>query len=97
LNKEEEEEHLREMSGLYDYEIPELSQAMREVMEMAKKIREQKIIMKEGTRIIKASTIPIISRTKIRNRSVQLKEQMGSLGVDMTDTQNVSIIWSINR
>jgi len=93
LNKLEEEEHLREMSGMYDYQVPELSQAMREIMEMAKKIREQKIIMKEEARVIKASTKPIIPRTKIRDRSVvQLKEQMENLGVDMTDTQNVSII-----
>jgi len=81
------------MSGLYDYKVPELSQMMREVIETAKKIREQRIIMKEEARVIKASTKPIIPRTKIRDRSVvQLKEQMENLGVDMKDTENVSIM-----
>jgi nucleolar GTP-binding protein len=92
LNKLEEQEHLRELSGLYNYQVPELSQTMRDIMELAKKIREKKIIMKEESRVMKASTKPVIPRTKIRDRSVvQLKEQMENLGVDINDTKNVSI------
>lgn len=72
---------------------------MREIMHLAKQIRDKKIIMKEESRIIKASTKPIMPRTaaaKVRDRSVaKLKEQMEDLGVDMEDTNNVSVMHKI--
>jgi len=95
LNQLEKEEQLREEAGFYDYKIPELSETMREIEQLAKQIREKKFVMKDEARILKASTKPIMPRTaaaKIRDRSVaRLKEQMEDLGVDMEDTENVSI------
>ncbi|XP_043489384.1 nucleolar GTP-binding protein 1 [Polistes fuscatus] len=92
LNQLEREEQLREESGMYDYKLPELTETMQEIVALAKKIREKKIIMKEEARIQKASTKPVMPRTaaaKVRDRSVsKLKEQMEDLGVDMEDTEN---------
>lgn len=94
LNQLEKEEQLREEAGFYDYKIPELSETMREVEQLAKQIREKKFVMKDEARILKASTKSIMPRTaaaKTRDRSVaKLKEQMEDLGVDMEDTENVS-------
>lgn len=88
---------MREEAGMYDYKAPELTETMREIRELAKQIREKKIIMKEEARVTKASTKPIMPRTaasKIRDRSVtKLKEQMEELGVDMEDTENVSVTY----
>ncbi|KOC59347.1 putative nucleolar GTP-binding protein 1 [Habropoda laboriosa] len=92
LNKLEREEQLREEAGMYDYKVPELSETMRDIVELAKQIREKKAIMKDEARILKASTKPALPRTalaKVRDRSVsQLKEQMEELGVDMEDSEN---------
>ncbi|CAK9805174.1 Nucleolar GTP-binding protein 1 [Anthophora quadrimaculata] len=92
LNKLEKEEQLREEAGIYDYKVPELSETMRDIVELAKQIREKKAIMKDEARIQKASTKPILPRTstaKVRDRSVaKLKEQMEELGVDMEESEN---------
>ncbi|XP_029155792.1 nucleolar GTP-binding protein 1 [Nylanderia fulva] len=92
LNQLEREEHLREEAGMYDYKVPELSETMREIKQLAKQIREKKIIMKDEARIMKASTKPVMPRTaaaKVRDRSVaKLKGQMEDLGVDMEDIEN---------
>lgn len=96
LNALEREEQLREEAGMYDYKVPELSETMREIQQLAKQIREKKIIMKEEARVLKASTKPVIPRTatsKVRGRLVsKLKEQMEDLGVEMEDDKNVSEI-----
>lgn len=103
LNELEKEEQLREEAGMYDYKVPQLSDTMRDIVQMAKQIREKKAIMKDEARIQKASTKPVMPRTtmaKLRDRSVsKLKEQMEDLGIDMENTENVSnalkiIIWS---
>lgn len=95
LNQLEREEQLREDAGMYNYKVPELSETMREIKQLAKQIRDKKIIMKDEARITKASTKPIMPRTaaaKVRDRSVaKLKGQMEDLGVDMEDTKNVSV------
>ncbi|XP_003701539.1 nucleolar GTP-binding protein 1 [Megachile rotundata] len=92
LNELEREEQLREEAGMYDYKVPELSETMRDIVQMAKQIREKKAIMKDEARIVKASTKPVIPRTvtaKGRDRSVsKLKEQMEDLGIDMQDSEN---------
>ncbi|XP_032663676.1 nucleolar GTP-binding protein 1 [Odontomachus brunneus] len=92
LNQLEREEQLREEAGMYDYKVPELSETMREIKQLAKQIREKKAIMKDEARILKASTKPVMPRTstsKVRDRSVsKLKEQMEELGVDMENTEN---------
>lgn len=85
---------MREEAGMYDYKIPQLTETMREIIALAKQIRDKKIIMKDEARIQKASTKPVMPRTaaaKIRDRSVsKLKEQMEDLGIDMKNTENVS-------
>ncbi|XP_014485953.1 PREDICTED: nucleolar GTP-binding protein 1 [Dinoponera quadriceps] len=92
LNQLEKEEQLRGETGMYDYKIPQLSETMHEIQQLAKQIREKKAIMKDEARILKASTKPVMPRTataKVRDRSVsKLKEQMEELGVDMEDTEN---------
>lgn len=92
LNQLEREEHSREEAGMYDYKVPELSETMREIRQLAKQIRDKKIIMKDEARVMKASTKPVMPRTaaaKVRDRSVaKLKGQMEDLGVDMEDTEN---------
>lgn len=92
LNQLEREEQLREEAGMYDYKVPELSDTMREIVQLAKQIREKKAIMKDEARIQKASTKPIMPRTaaaKVRDRSVsRLKRQMEDLGLDMEDTES---------
>ncbi|XP_066599576.1 nucleolar GTP-binding protein 1 [Prorops nasuta] len=94
LNQLEREEQMREEAGLYDYKVPELSQTMREIGQLAKQIREKKAIMKDEARVQKASTKPVMPRTaavKARSRSVtKLREQMEELGVDMQDTENAN-------
>lgn len=100
MNQLEREEQLREEAGFYDYKMPELSETMREIEQLAKQIREKKLVMKDEGRIMKASTKPIMPRTaaaKTRDRSVtKLKEQMEDLGVDMEDTENVSVIYNLS-
>lgn len=92
LNELDKEEELRIESGVYDNKIPELTQTMKDIQVLAKEIREAKIIMKEESRINKASTKPHMPRTsaaQIRGRSVtRLREQMEELGVDMEDTES---------
>lgn len=84
---------------MYDYKVPELSDTMREIVQLAKQIREKKAIMKDEARIQKASTKPIMPRTaaaKVRDRSVsRLKRQMEDLGLDMEDTESVSKIFAL--
>ncbi|XP_071863646.1 nucleolar GTP-binding protein 1 [Bombus fervidus] len=92
LNDLEKEEQLREEAGMYDYKVTELSETMKEIVQIAKQIREKKAIMKDEARILKASTKPVMPRTataKLRDRSVsKLKEQMADMGVDMENTEN---------
>ncbi|XP_043253581.1 nucleolar GTP-binding protein 1 [Colletes gigas] len=92
LNQLEREEMLREEAGMYDYKVPELSDTMREIVQLAKQIREKKAIMKDEARVQKASTKPVMPRTataKVRDRSVsKLKKQMEDLGIDMEETVN---------
>lgn len=92
LNELEREEDLRVEAGMYDFKVAQLSETMRDIVQMAKQIREKKAIMKDEARIQKASTKPVMPRTttaKLRGRSVsKLKEQMEDLGIDMEDTEN---------
>lgn len=79
---------------MYDHKMPELSETMREIVHLAKQIRDKKAIMKDEARIQKASTKPVMPRTatsRVRDRSVsKLKNQMEKLGIDMENTENVS-------
>ncbi|XP_076640785.1 nucleolar GTP-binding protein 1 [Halictus rubicundus] len=91
LNQLEKEEQLREEAGMYDYKVPELSETMKEIVDLAKQIRDKKAIMKDEAMIQKASTKPVMPRTAAargRERSVtKLKEQMEDLGIDMEETE----------
>ncbi|KZC11688.1 PREDICTED: nucleolar GTP-binding protein 1 [Dufourea novaeangliae] len=92
LNELERDEQLREEAGMYDYKVPELSDTMKEIVQLAKQIRETKAIMKDEAKIQKASTKPVMPRTTMargRDRSVgKLKEQMEDLGIDMEGTED---------
>ncbi|XP_078048421.1 nucleolar GTP-binding protein 1 [Augochlora pura] len=92
LNQLERDEQLREEAGMYDYKVPELSETMKEIVQLAKQIREKKAIMKDEAMIQKASTKPVMPRTAVargRDRSItKLKEQMEDLGIDMEDTED---------
>lgn len=92
LNELEKEEQLREEAGMYEFKVPELSETMRDIVQMAKQIREKKAIMKDEARLQKASTKPVMPRNtapRVRDRSVsRLRAEMEELGVDMEDTEN---------
>lgn len=93
MNALEREEDLKTEAGFYDYKPAELTETMKEISNLAKQIREQKVILKDESRINKQSTKPVMPRTsraRKRDRSVAgLKDQMESLGVDMDDTEDV--------
>lgn len=86
---------MRIEAGAYDYKVPELTETMKEIQQLAKQIREKKIIMKEDSKINKQSTKPVMPRTaaaRSRDRSVsRLRDEMEELGVDMENTENVNI------
>ncbi|XP_043460977.1 nucleolar GTP-binding protein 1 [Leptopilina heterotoma] len=92
LNEIEKEEEIRFESGFYDHKVPVLSEQMQEIYELAKQIREKQVVIKDESRINKASTKPVMPRTagaKVRGRSVtRLRQELGELGVDMEDTED---------
>nr|XP_033334180.1 nucleolar GTP-binding protein 1 [Megalopta genalis] len=101
LNQLEREEQLREEAGMYDYKVPELSDTMKEIVQLAKQIRDKKAIMKDEAMIQKASTKPVMPRTAVargRDRSVtKLKEQMEDLGIDMEGTEEAHFMKTRGR
>ena len=90
----EAEEALREEAGIYAVPKIELSETMKEIQQLARQIRDKKIIMGQERAILKNSTKPVVPRTapaKARGRSAsRLRSEMEELGVDMADTDNVS-------
>jgi len=72
----------------------EMDETMREIRKLARQIRDKKIIMRQERAILKNSTKPVVPRTapaKVRDRSVsRLRSEMEDLGVDMSDTNDVS-------
>lgn len=78
---------MREEAGMYTLPKQEVDETMKEIRELAQKIRDKKVIMKHEARITKNSTKPVIPRTstaKVRERSVsRLQKQMSQLGVDV--------------
>lgn len=71
---------------------------MREIKELAQKIRDRKIINRNESRITRQSNKPVTPRTapaQARGRSASdFRSRMEDLGVDMEDTKEV-IIFSI--
>ena len=90
----EKEEELREQSGVYDSgESESETEEMKEIRELASKIRVKKKIMKIDQKIdgTKKATLPRTSVAHKRTRSVsRLKEEFTELGVDMTDTDGAN-------
>lgn len=91
----EAEEAVREEAGYYAVPKIEMDETMREIRKLARQIRDKKIIMRQERAILKNSTKPVVPRTapaKVRDRSVsRLRSEMEELGVDMSDTSDVSI------
>lgn len=91
LDELEREEALREEAGFYDIPKIELDERMKEIQEIAAKIRERKAIMKLDAQLVKNSTKPVVPRTtttKVRGRSVsRLRKEMADLGVDIDDAE----------
>lgn len=68
---------------------------MREIKELAQKIRDRKIINRNESRITRQSNKPVTPRTapaQARGRSASdFRSRMEDLGVDMEDTKEVMI------
>jgi len=94
LEELEKEEELREQSGVYESDESESeTEEMKEIREMASKIRVKKKIMKIDQKIdgTKKPTLPRTSLAAKRTRSVsRLKSEFTELGVDMTDTDGAN-------
>jgi nucleolar GTP-binding protein len=90
----EAEEAAREEAGYYAVPKIEMDETLKEIRELARQIRDKKIIMRQERAILKNSTKPVVPRTapaKVRGRSVsRLRTEMEELGVDMSDTSDVS-------
>merc|ERR1711993_98980 len=85
----EKEEELREKAGVYDSEESEEDDNMKEIRELASKIRVKKKLMKNDqiTDNTKKPVVPRTSTAKKRERSVsRLKGEFKELGVDMDGT-----------
>merc|ERR1719184_581063 len=94
LEELEKEEELREQSGVYESEESESeTEEMKEIREMASKIRVKKKIMKIDQQIDgnKNQQLPRTSVAAKRTRSVsRLKSEFTELGVDMTETEDAN-------
>lgn len=92
----EQEEALREEAGMYVVPKLEMDETMKEIRELALKIRDKKVILKHEARIVKNSTKPVTPRTstaKVRGRSVnKLQNQMAQLGVDVEPSTEVTFL-----
>jgi len=89
----EKEEELREKAGVYDSEESEEDEGMKEIRELASKIRVKKKLMKNDQKMdnTKKPTVPRTSTAKKRERSVsRLKGEFEELGVDMTGTDDAN-------
>merc|ERR1712228_1007389 len=84
----EKEEELREKAGVYDSEESEEDDNMKEIRQLASKIRVKKKLMKNDQKMdnTKKPIVPRTSTAKKRERSVsRLKGEFEELGVDMSE------------
>lgn len=95
LERLEKEEELRIESGMYAVPKYELDETMKEIKELAMKIRDRKAVMKQLSSTNKNSTKPVTPRSfpaRVRERSVgKLRDEFENLGVDMSGTEDVSV------
>merc|ERR1719447_2083615 len=95
-----EKEELREKSGYYDIESEEDDENMKEIRQLAGKIRIKKKLMKNDRKIDRTNK-PILARTTEpvkRSRSVsRLKKEFTELGVDMTGTEDAKFANTPNK
>ncbi|KAF0764910.1 nucleolar GTP-binding protein 1, partial [Aphis craccivora] len=86
----EKEEALREEAGYYAVPKIEIDETLREIKELAQKIRDRKIINRNESRISRQSSKPTTPRTapaRARGRSAtDFRNRMEDLGVDMEGT-----------
>lgn len=91
LEELELEEEGREAAGLYVRPKIEYDSTMREIKELALKIRQKKSLLREESRVNKQSTKPTMPRTaaaKVRGRTTKnLRKEMENLGVNMSGTE----------
>lgn len=89
----EKEEALREEAGYYAVPKIEIDETLREIKELAQKIRDRKIINRNESRISRQSSKPTTPRTapaRARGRSAtDFRNRMEDLGVDMEGTDEV--------
>ncbi|KAK9890971.1 hypothetical protein WA026_013308 [Henosepilachna vigintioctopunctata] len=88
----EQEEEIREETGMYVVPKMEMDQTMKDIKELALKIRHKKAIIREEARVNKQNKKPAIPRTasvKVKDRTVaKLKKSMKNLEVDISNTKN---------
>ena len=101
LEKLEREEGLREEAGMYAVPKVEMDETLKEIRELAAKIRERKAIMRQEARVATHAGRPIMARTttpKVRDRSVsKLRSEMSRLGVELTDSATVCFVLILNN
>lgn len=99
LEQLEREEGMREEGGIY--QVPDMSvdETLREIREMAKKIRGKRFMLRDEKRLAHRKNKPTIPRTKqpkVRARSVsKLRDTMENLGVDMSGTEEANFTKSV--
>lgn len=99
LEELEREEGLRMEAGFYEPPQLNLDATLKEIRELAKQIRYKKFLLRDARRLDgkkKRPTIPRNKQPKIRERSVAgLRNQMESLGVDMSGTEDANFTKSV--
>lgn len=99
LEELERAEGIREEGGIYDIPDMSMDETLKEIREMAKKIRTKRFLLRDEKRLQPRKNKPIIPRhkqPKVRDRSVnKLVETMENLGVDMSGSENANFTKSV--
>lgn len=94
LEELEREEGLRDESGFYEVPDMTLDETMREIREMAEKIRLKRFMLRDDRRLQSKKNKSVIPRNKlprVKDRSAQkLRKSMENLGVDMSGTETAN-------
>lgn len=99
LEELEREEGLRMEGGLYDVPDMSMDETLREIREMAQKIRGKRFLLRDENRLSARKNKPIMPRhkqSKVRDRTAdKLRTTMSDLGVDMSGTENANFTKSV--